>query len=469
MEAGARASLSGYAILDELLGSVGLSRAESGASVELVGSDPLVASPHRLGTAAAVALAAQGVAISQIWRMRTGRSQAVSVDLREAVQGLDALNRLNQNGHPVDNPTRQWPIIGQFRGLHGRWIFLMGSFAHHRDGMLELLRCWNNHGSISNAVGAWDVMELEEVAADRRLPAAVIRTAEEWRAHPQGRLLASRPVVEITKIGESAPEAFRPGPRPLSGLRVLDLTHVIAGPVVARTMAEQGADVLNVRSSQDADLPICLLDVNQGKRNIYCDFGNNEDERTFDRLIRGADVFCESWRPGSLERRGISPERLAAIRPGIIYTSVSCYGVDGPWASRAGFDQMGQSVSGVAATEGGIDAPRLVPTYLLNDYLAAYLASLGTLAALIRRAREGGSYRVHVSLTQSSMWVQSLGLLPVSSVFRDAHDLGIPELESRDTVFGRLDYMGPITRYSETKAYWELPPTPNGSARPEWL
>ncbi len=456
-------------VLDRLLADVGLRRAESGATVNIAGADPLVPSPHRLGTAAAVALAAQGVAIAEIWRMRSGRTQTVSVDMREAVLGLDALNRMKQNGHPVDNPTRREAIIGLFRARDGRWVFLMGSYAHHRDGVLDLLRCWNNTGSIVNATSQWDAIDLEDAAADRRLPVAAVRRREEWRAHPQGRLLAQRPVVEITKIGDSPPEPFGPAARPLSGIRVLDMTHVIAGPVVARTLAEQGADVLDLRSSQDADILICLLDVNHGKRSAFCDFGNAADEAAFDRLVREADVFCESWRPGSLERRGISPSRLAALRPGIIYTSVSCYGVDGPWATRGGFDQLGQCVSGIAAAEGGMDAPRLVPTYLLNDYLAAYLGALGTLAALIRRAREGGSYRVHVSLTQSSMWVQNLGLLAQPAIFRHGHGLGEATLESRETAFGTLDYMPPITRFSETRAYWELPPPARGASPPVWL
>jgi crotonobetainyl-CoA:carnitine CoA-transferase CaiB-like acyl-CoA transferase len=454
--------------LDQLLSSVGLSRQNSGANVTIFGEDPIVPSPHRLGTATSVALAAQGVAIAQIWQMQTGRTQDVAVDMRDGVFSLDSVNRLRQNGHPVDNPTRRDPASNMFRTRDGRWIFVIGSFPHHRDGVLDLLRCWNNPTSIRNAISQWDAFDLETAAADRGLPVAAIRTADEWRRHPQGQLLAGRPVVEIERIGDSRPEPVPGGERPLSGLRVLDMTHVIAGPVVARTLAEQGADVLHVRSSRDPDPLLCIMDVNHGKRSAFMDFGNADDESAFAVALAGADVFCESWRPGSLERHGISPERAASIRPGIIYTSVSCYGADGPWATRGGFDQLGQSVSGIAATEGALAAPRLVPTYLLNDYLSAYLAALGTLAALIRRAREGGSYRVHVSLTGSSMWVQSLGLIPQAELFGRTDQLGTPTLAARDTAWGRLEFVGPVTRFSETKAYWALPPQPSGTSLLTW-
>src|SRR5690606_37861061 len=161
----------------------------------------------------------------------------------------------------------------------------------------------------------------------------------------------------------------------------------------------------------------------------------------------------------------------ADIRPGVVYVSVTAYGDEGPWATRGGFEQLGQTVSGVAVREGGAGRPRVVPPYLLNDYLTGYLGAAGAMLALIRRAREGGSYHVKVSLTRTSMWVHSLGLLarePARAGQHFAQTL-TPLLERRTSAFGVLEQFPPVAQFSETPPYWALPPAPTGSSNPEWL
>lgn len=457
--------------LHNLYSILGLSDKTRGGSVTIVGRDPIIASPHRIGEACAAALAAQGKAIATIWKMRTGRDQDVTVDLKTAIHGLHSIDFIKQNGYPIELHVVKEAITSFYQTRDGRWVFFTGSYPLLRDGILNLLRCSNSAGAIANAVSKWDAFDLEEALAEQNLTGAVVRTREEWRSHLQGKTLLQTPVIEIEKIADSPQEPFSLAPRPLSGVRILDVTHVIAGPLITRTLAEQGADVLHISSPKHPDPLPMIMETGHGKRNAFLDFNNVEDIRHLLSLAQKSDMFVNSFRPGILEKRGLSPYHLAEIRPGIIYVSSRCYGFTGPWSSRGGFDQQGQCVTGVAAEEGLFDAPRLSPVYYLNDYVTAYLGAAGALAALIRRAREGGSYHVKVSLAKSSMWVQDLGLLEISKLdpSLDPKNMGTPDRITSQTPFGEMEYMPPITQYPETKAFWDKPPTPLGSSRAQWL
>jgi crotonobetainyl-CoA:carnitine CoA-transferase CaiB-like acyl-CoA transferase len=298
----------------------------------------------------------------------------------------------------------------------------------------------------------------------------VIRTPQEWRSHQHGSQMVGAPVVTIEKIGESEPEPLGRALRPLSGLRVLDLTHIIAGPVVARTLAEQGADVLHITVPELPDPLPMIMDTGIGKRNAYLDLKKLEDVSRMRTLCREADIFVQSWRPGSVARLGFGPEEVSRLRPGVIYVSVSAFG-DGPWGDRAAFDQIAQSVTGIAHTEGAGGPPRLVPTYLLNDYLCGYLGAAGVNAALIKRAKEGGSYHVKISLAGTSMWVQSFGLLPTNQDMQGAQidPISNPRYQRRNSAFGELHQLAPVAEFSRTVASWDLPPAPLGAHLAEWL
>jgi len=167
----------------------------------------------------------------------------------------------------------------------------------------------------------------------------------------------------------------------------------------------------------------------------------------------------------------LSPSELASKRPGIIYVSVSCYGYDGPWSNRAGYDPHGQVASGYAVAEGSLDKPVLAPTFWLNDYLAAYLAAAGVTGALLKRARDGGSYHVKVSLASASMYVLGLGALPQDRWKRASEPLPLPDPKFSTisaTPFGAIAHPLPIAEYSTTRAYWDLPPEPEGASEPAW-
>lgn len=458
----------------DLLSLMGLDADSGGGSVRITGEDPVSDSRYRPGAAAAAALAAQGTAIATIWRMRSGEGQDVSVDLRRAaVVGLRTSRNVRQNGtrhEDLPRPTVRFPDF--FRTRDGRQIYVLRSFANPEPltQMLTLLDCVHTPEAMAAAVGKWDALELEDRIAEERLVGVIARPRDEWRQHPQGRWLADRPVIEIEKIGDSTPEFFAPAARPLSGLRVLDFTHVLAGPSSTRTLAEQGAEVLHVSALHQMDTLRVCIDTGLGKRQAFLDIDQPAQLEQVKALAAGADVFVQSWRPGSLEQRGLSPEELAAARPGLIYVSVSCYGSGGPWKTRAGYEPCGQTASGLVIDDGSPDEPRLAAVRTLNDYLTGYLAAAGTLGALIRRAKEGGSYHVKVSLTRSSMWVQDLGALPQAQWPKSPPPLAAfpSDLMEMDSPFGRLQVAAPITQYSRTPAYWSRPPEPFGTSLPHW-
>lgn len=458
----------------DLLTILGLDAESGGGTIEIVGDDPVSDSRYRPGAAAAAALAAQGTAIATIWRMRSGEGQDVAVDLRRAaVVGLRTSRNVRQNGtlhEDLPRPTVRFPDF--FRTRDGRQIYVLRSFANPEPlvRMLTLLGCVHTPEAMAAAIGKWDALELEERVAEERMVGVIARPRGEWRKHPQGAWLAGRPVIEIEKIGDSAPEPFGAAARPLTGLRVLDFTHVLAGPSSTRTLAEQGAEVLHVSALHQMDTVRVCIDTGLGKRQAFLDIDQPQQLTQVKALAAGADVFVQSWRPGSLDRRGLSPEELAAARPGLIYVSVSCYGSGGPWRTRAGYEPCGQTASGLVIDDGSPDQPRLAAVRTLNDYLTGYLAAAGALGALIRRAKEGGSYHVKVSLTRSSMWVQDLGALPQAQWPASPPALGAQpaDLLEMESPFGRLQVAAPITQYSRTPAFWDRPPEPFGASLPRW-
>ena len=462
-------------VFQALWSAIGMTPDDLAGRVGFSGADPVVPSIHRVGAAAAGALGAMGAAVAAIWQKRTGEGQDVSVDLQRAVMpGLNTVGHLYQEGYLLEAHPRGTDHRSFYRTRDGRLIFLLRTLAYPEilTRLLDVLDCGYDFRSFERAVAAWQSEELEEALAQRRAVGVIARTRDEWLRHPQGQWLAARPAVHVEKIDESDPLPLKPAARPLSGLRVLDFTHVLAGPTVARLMAEQGADVLHVSPPWRGDSHVMLLDTGWGKRSALLDLEQPGEAGRLRELASDADLFVQSWRPGSLERAGFGPEDLAALRPGIIYVSVSCYGYGGPWRERGGFEPIGQTACGLAIDEGSPDEPRMAPTFTLNDYLAPYLAAAGALAALIRRAREGGSYHVEVSLTRTSMFLQELGRLSEAERARIPPAVPEPEPDSFVTMessYGELRVPGPVVRYSRTPGFWETPPCAPGAHPLAWL
>ncbi|MFC1864478.1 CoA transferase [Chloroflexota bacterium] len=433
--------------------------------VTITGHDPVLPTPLRIGEMVAGIHAARGVAVSKLWQMKTGRQQQVTIDVRAATATLRSYMHLSINGER--QRVQRQPYEPSFQATKdGRWFFVHN---YRGQDVLKLLGRENNPESIPEAVASWDAQQLEDAIAEAGLCGAFARSGEEWRVHPQGVALQDLPIVEVVKIGDSSPEPLPPGDQPLSGIRVLDMTIILAGPTCARTLAEHGADVLKIANPGRQDEPRYDMDTGHGKRAAFLDLSEGSDKDRLWSLIRGADVFCQSYRPGALAGIGLSPEALAGARPGIIYASFSCYGHEGPWRERRGWEQLAQTVSGVAHEQGD-GVPRLVPAPF-NDYATGYLAAFGVLLALERRAREGGSYRVRVSLTQIGMLTHRLPRIDREE-WRGLRSFP-PEEISRlsvetNTPWGRLTHLAPVLKLSETPTQWTLPAVPLGTHQPVW-
>ena len=465
------------AAFDALVAQLGLTREDTGGAIGFIDDDPIVASRFRPGAATAAALAAQAAGVAAIWRGRGGPGQDISVDLRRAVvPGLRTSSHIEQNGRGFEYGRPTGEAANFFPTRDGPRIYVLRSSNYPRPliGLLSLLGCANTTEGLTEAISQWDSEDLEASMAERKLVGVLARSREDWLAHPQGQWLAAQGPVQVDRIGDGPRRALPPTARPLSDIRVLDMSHVLAGPTCARVLAEQGAEVLRVSRPQAPDDFRALMDTGFGKRMAYIDLTQPSDRDRAYSLLAKSDVVVQSFRPGAMDRQGFSPKEVAGRRPGIIYVSVSAYGSGGPWASRGGYELVGQAVSGLAIAEGSADAPVVAATFTLNDYLSAYLAAAGVTAALLRQTREGGSYHVHVSLARTSMWLQELGPLP-HELWPD-REAGAPLLPSpRDTdmmwtpsVYGILAHPKPIVEYSATPGRWDRPPEPPGASEAVW-
>jgi crotonobetainyl-CoA:carnitine CoA-transferase CaiB-like acyl-CoA transferase len=254
---------------------------------------------------------------------------------------------------------------------------------------------------------------------------------------------------------------------------VLDLTRILAGPTSARTLAEHGADVLMVAAEDTPQVPEFVRDLSHGKRSTFLDLRQAADVATLTELARGTDIFVNGYRPGRLAERGFGLNDLVKLRPGIINVSINCFGSGGPFADRGGWEQVAQSVTGLALTHGtmiGAGQPRLAPAPMC-DYVTGYLAAYGAMVALARRTREGGSYNVQVSLCQSAMFYQRQGVVdgfedaPETLTATELDPLYVPE----SSPYGDLLTLGPVLRMSETPCRWALPTPTLGSHAAEWM
>jgi crotonobetainyl-CoA:carnitine CoA-transferase CaiB-like acyl-CoA transferase len=458
----------------ELLADVGLP-ADVAHIVTIEGSDPVYASPIPVASSAAVALGAVAATAGLIWREKTGVDQTVTVDTRRA--GASLLSFVFQHLSDAETPQRiaDNPLIALYECRDGRWVHLHGAFPRLADPTRRVLGL--SEGADSAAVAAsvarWEAPALEDALAEERTCGAMVRTRDEWAGHTQGRAVGALARVQIEKIGESAPEPVGGTDRPLDGVRVLDLTRILAGPTNGRTLAEHGADVLLVNSPNlDNVLPF-VIDTSHGKRSTFLDLDSPDDHARLLALASSADVFAQGYRGGAMQRRGLGPDELAARRPGIVYVSMSCYGDVGPWQERPGWEQLAQTVTGIAAAHGamgdphrGADgAPVLIPAAAC-DYTTGSLAALGTMVALWRRSHEGGSYHVRASLCQTGMWFAREPRVDrdAASGFGDV----APFLTTTDTAFGRLRHLAPVAQMSATPPHWELPTSPLGAHPPDW-
>jgi crotonobetainyl-CoA:carnitine CoA-transferase CaiB-like acyl-CoA transferase len=410
----------------------------------LTGADPVLPSSFAVGTAAQVTIAAAALAAATLWRHRAGRRQSVSVDMRHA-----AIEFLSEHLTRIEGttPTDPWDLIaGTYQCGDGRWVRIHTNFPHHRAGILRILGCDYDRDSVAKALRSWTGYAFEDAAAENGLCVAAMRSFAEWDAHPHGHAVITQPVVKITRIGDAPPRGLPPSDRPLSGVRVLDLTRVIAGPVCGRTLAAHGADVMNIASPNVPNLPRLVVDTGRGKLTAHLELREKADNDRLRNLLSQADIFVQGYRPGGLADLGFSPQDAARIRPGIVYVSLSAYGHVGPWSARRGFDSITQTATGINHAEAeaaGQTAPKALPCQAL-DHGSGYLLAFGALTALMRRMQEGGSWHVQVSLARTGRWIRDLGRVKDGLACPAPQEDSLADLmEESPSGWGTLHTLGP--------------------------
>ena len=438
------------------------------ARLQLTGVDPALPSSFAVGSAAQASIGAAALAATEIGRLRNGVERSVAVDMRAAV--LECTGYFSIDGREPDKWDK---LSGLYRCRQG-WVRIHANFAHHRDGALRLLGLapgpHTERRAVETELLKWDAPSFEDAAASAGLVVAAARSFEQWDAHPQGKALAQQPLLVWEKIDDAAPRPWPPlahDAPPLAGMRVLDLTRILAGPVCGRTLAAYGADVMLVNSPNLPNIE-SIIETSRGKLSTHIDLASEAGRASLHSLLSDARVMVQGYRPGGLAARGFGPDDAARIRPGIVYISLSAYGHTGPWAERRGFDSLVQTATGFNDAEmlaAGENKPKPMPVQIL-DYASGFLMAFAAQAALLRQAREGGSWHVRVSLARTGLWLRSLGR--AERGFAQAMPVVDDVLETTASGWGELRAVRHAASLSGVPGGWQQPSVKPGTHEPYW-
>ncbi|MFE3268155.1 CoA transferase [Streptomyces sp. NPDC059215] len=458
-----------------------------------LGGDPALLSRlstvTRAGTLAArlpvreLARACVGVcalAGAELTAVRTGGSvPEVRVDDGAVATAFVSERHLRVGGRA---PVSFAPLSRFWRTADG-WVRTHANYPHHRARLLEALELAADASveTVGSHLAGRSAAEVEETVYAAGGLAVGLRTAAQWAAHEQGAAVARHPLVDRETVDAADPSAPC-GParlsgdplRPAAGVRVLDLTRVIAGPVATRTLALLGADVLRVDPPRPPEDPDAHADTGFGKRSTQLDLAVRADRRAFEELLARADVLVTGYRPGALDRFGLTPEALAVRRPGLVVAQLSAWGRYGPWSGRRGFDSLVQAATGIAEVEGTAGRPGALPAQAL-DHGTGYLLAAAVLRSLTERSREGGTRLVRLSLARTAAWLVD-GLARPAEEFarpseerpRDAYEPG-PWLTRTDSDLGPLTYARSPVSIAGGPADWTRPPGRWGTDAARWI
>lgn len=357
-------------------------------------------------------------------------------------------------------------IAGDYQAADG-WIRLHTNAAPHRDAALRALGCANDRETVAAAVARWQAEELETAVVEAGGCAAGMRSAEAWRSHPQGQAVACEPLIALRKSGDARPLDIDPR-RPLRGIRVLDLTRILAGPVATRFLAGLGADVLRI-DPPGWDEPTVAPDITLGKRCARLDLRDRADRGHFEYLLSAADVLVHGYRPGALDALGFGEAERAALNPGLIDVSLCAWGWSGPCAGRRGFDSLVQMASGIADA-GRIwqqsEKPVPLPVQAL-DHATGYLMAAAVLRGLARRHREQVGTVARLSLARTALSLSQAGQGDAGQPFSGLHDSDWSE-PIEQTAWGPARRLRPPVTVGDIALSWDLPASRLGSSPPTW-
>lgn len=467
---------------EALLASIGASSEESGGRLSFYGADPIVPSVVRFGAMSAVSLAAKSLQIASIWRMRTGQAQDIHVDARKALRRFSPFidgrwETLNGYAGGMYSNLDDAVAGAMYASRDGKWFMPANPYPGLYRRMLELLNVPGSPESIRQAIGAWDGDALERAAVEAGVVLPMARPLRQIMAmdvYTQG--LRDMPLVSVEKIGEGPARPFSDDPTtPLEGVRALGLGHVIAGASIGRTLALHGADVLNIWNPQDWEHDVFLNTSHVGMRSATLKLKDPSARAKFHELASGADIFFANRRFDYLARQGLTAEEMCAANPGLIHVNVLyCNPPGHPWSDRVGFDVSSGFAMGLDCLEGSDEKPEFPPIFVVNDYVASWLAAIGALQALKRRAVEGGSYKVTVSICRVTLWLISMGIFDKAYARETAgsgqeHLYVEPEQFTAETPMGVYTGVSEMVEMSRTPGGYRFPREPRGAARPAWL
>lgn len=417
-------------------------------------------------------VASAGLAAVELVRERGGTPPpAVTVDSESVAIAFTSERHLRLDGSPQGGMD---PLSKFFVCADGV-VRVHGNYPHHRAALYRALGLPDAPEDPAEAV-ALALLSVPGEEVEERVRAAgglafAVRTRAEWAAHPHGKTLTDSALLTRRRIG--ADSARRLGgdglPLPAAGVRVLDLTRVIAGPVGTRTLALLGADVLRVDPPNLPELPAQHLDTGLGKRSTLLDLGTGDGRRTLDTLLADADVVVTGYRPGALARFGLEPDALAERFPGIVVATLSAWGrTDGPWADARGFDSLVQGPTGIAHIEADGDMPAGVLPAQALDHGTGYLLAAGVLRGLTERQRDGVGGHVDLALARTAAWLlrhhdpdEHLPRFP-------RRVAAAPHLGAKRAEQGQLAYALPPFRIGGGPVDWAEPPVPWGSSAAAW-
>lgn len=442
--------------------------AEAASNVHITGADPVVRTGIKAAETGAAAIAASGMAAAWLWFLKRDQRQHVSVDVAAATAAMQSYKFMKVDGRP---PGAVMDVLtNAYQLKDGRWIYLHCNFPNLAERNCLALGAQPTPESMAQRAAQFDGLALEEALFAAGGVGALVRSEEEWRASPQGIAAAAEPVLEIMRIGDAPVQPLPPGDRPLSGVRVLDLTRVLAGPTCAKNLAEHGADVLRISRPDLAESGVLDFDTGVGKLSAHVDMRDSAQMAEMRELVRGCDVFSQAYRPGTLDARGLSPEVAAALRPGIVYVSLNAWGFKGPWRERRGYDTVVQAANGLA-WNGAHERPAFTPV-AQQDYVAGYMMAFGAMAALARRATEGGSWLVRVSLAGCGEWIRGHGSVAPKDyeqcLTQVPDELVQRWLQQSASPAGVITHLGPVTQMSLTSPRWDRPVPAAGSSPRAW-
>lgn len=437
-------------------------------------------SSFKVGHIAQSTIALSALAAALLWSVRHQSPVAnVTVPAEHAAIEFISERVYLLNGKPAPS---SWGSIGGLHKTADGYVRMHDSFPNHRENALKILGLGNeaSRGDVASKMLGRRSEDTESEAFKSGAVITALRSFDQWDALPQAKAITDFPIL-LKQIKRQSPFPPRTPKsmtdnKCLRGIRVVEMSRVIAAPVAGKTLAAHGADVIWITSPTLPDLPGLDIDLSRGKRTVQLDIKEPDDKAKLQELLRTADVFVQSYRPGSLDAQGLSAEKLIEANPNLIVASLSAYGPEGPWSQCRGFDSLVQACSGINVADaerfGANEAARVLPCQAF-DHGAGYLLATGIIAALYKRTTEGGAYEVKVSLAGVMKYLRSLGQYAGQTGFerKDPKDLNDHSkyMETRKSGFGELCSVRHAAHIAGVEVGWETMPKPLGSDAPVWL